>query len=250
MIWKKSKGKCRDCDASIQADWDFCPRCGVSVKEKDDMAPPGWHEERFDGQNENDMAPSRGRDGQDRNDIAPFHEPDEQDVFGLSDIFGQIEKQMQQQMQDMDRMFGQEMFAKPRIIVPKGGSGISISINSSQGGEPKISVKTFGNAKKMEPQIMKELGVRNGGEEKIERPKMTAEPEMTVKNEKGKQVYTIALPDVKDERNIKVNRMPNSIEVRAKAGDKLYFKLFEVQPQLSIAEQKFSNGKLTLVLEK
>lgn len=234
MIWKKSKGRCRDCEASIQGDWAFCPRCGSALKER---------EERDDERD--DITPSQGRDRQ-------F---DEQNIFGMPDIINQIEKQMQEQLQDMDRMFGQEMFTRPRIVIPKGGSGISISIHSGQGGEPKVSIHTFGNAKKMEPQIRKELGVRNGGEEKkvegkIERPKVTAEPEMAVKNEKGKQVCTIALPGVKDERNIKVNRLPNSIEVRAKAGDKLYFKLFEVQPELSIAEQRFTDGKLTLILEK
>ena len=234
MIWKRSKGKCPDCSASMEEDWAFCPRCGSAVREKGDTASSQEPGE----QNENDMVPSQERDGQ--------------NILGVSDIFSQIEKQMQEQFQGMDRMFGETAFSKPKIIIPGGGSGISISIHSGQGGEPKVSVRTFGNAKKLEPQIKNRLkiGPSEENNERHEKPRVTAEPEMKVRTGQGKTIYVIDLPDVKNEQNVRVNRLPNSIEIRAKAGNKLYFKLFEVQPELSIAEQRFSDGKLTLVLEK
>ncbi len=209
MIWKRSRGSCRDCNSPVEEGWAFCPRCGSGLKE---------HEE-------------------------------ERGFGGLGDMFGQIEQQMQRQMQEMDRLFGEGMLERPRIIMPKGGSGISISVNSGPDGKPRVSVNTFGNARKIEPQIKRELGVRNG-ENKEARPKVTAEPEMKVSNERGRTVYTVSLPEVKDGKDVRIKRLPNSIEIRAKAGDKLYFKLFEAQPQLAIAEQRFSGGKLTLVLEK
>lgn len=212
MLWKKGRSRCHECNASTEEDWAFCPRCGSSQKEND-----------------------------------------EEQGFGvIGDIFGQMEKQMQQQMQDMDRLFGETVFAKPKVVMPRGGSGISISINNSQGGAPKVTVHTFGNARKLEPQVRQQLKVGPAAArvEKEDIPRITEEPETEVRTEGKGMVYMINLPDVRKAQDIQVNRLPNSIEVRAKAGGKMYFKLFEAPPNLSIAEKNFSNGKLTLVLKQ
>jgi len=212
MLWKK--GRCRNCNGSVEKEFSYCPNCGNPLKERQE---------------------------------------DQEQGFGvIDDMFGQVERQMQQQMQEMDRMFGQEMFVKPKVIMPRGGSGISISIHSGSGVPPKVTVHTFGGAKRLEPQIRQRMstGPMVSKVEKEEAPRITEEPEMEVRNEGENAVYTVALPEVRRAQDISVKRLPNSVEIRARAGDKLYFKLFEAQPRLSIAEKNFSNGKLTLVMKQ
>ena len=82
---------------------------------------------------------------------------------------------------------------------------------------------------------------------KVARPSVTEEPEMEVKKEGARLVYAIKLPDVAA-KNIQIKRLPNSIEIRAVSGKKLYFKLFEAPQNLAVLDKKFSDGTLTLVL--
>ncbi len=159
--------------------------------------------------------------------------------------FDNIFKQMDSQMTEMDKMFGQS-FKMPKVVMRPGG--MSITIVSGSGQKPKVSVQTFGNAKKMEPQIKEQLGVQAvEGRRTVARPKITEEPEMEMKKDGTNMIYTISLPGV-EKKNIEIRRLPNSIEIRAVAGNKLFFKLFEAPQKLSIMDNKFENGKLTLVL--
>lgn len=72
------------------------------------------------------------------------------------------------------------------------------------------------------------------------------EPMTRVRRFTNKIVYEIELPGVKDEKKIFINKLQNSIEIKAFAKDKAYFKLIPVS--FPIKNWKFSKGKLVIDL--
>jgi len=54
-----------------------------------------------------------------------------------------------------------QLFKIPRIKISSPGvSGISITIHSGTGMKPRIEVKTYGDYKKLEPEIKRRLGIK------------------------------------------------------------------------------------------
>jgi len=166
---------------------------------------------------------------------------------GLESFFGNMEK----------RLFDMEkLFTIPEIKIGKGheSGGVSISIVSGAGIEPKVSIQTSGKFKDLEPEIRKQLGVeRRESKQKQNRPKAvkfekTEEPKMEVKESKNELTYRIKLPGIASLRSVDVKKFPNSVEIRAVAGNKLYFKLFEVPENFEIVEKSFKDGILNLTL--
>jgi len=204
------KKKCRECGEKVSDKWDFCPYCGAPLRERE---------------------------------FEPF------------DIFEDIEKEFRR----IDRMFGFEPL-KFRIKPGIRGGGISITIQSGTGMEPKIEVRTSGEYKKLEPEIKRRLGIKPGVEEvseeeaeeekrKVRVPKVTEEPEAEVKSLGNKQIISIKLPDVKSEKDIEVKKLEQSMEIKAFAGDKAYFKLIPLPANASIVKKEFKNGVLRIEVE-
>jgi len=177
---------------------------------------------------------------------------------------------MRQEMKGMDKMFERdfEVFdLSPFFRKPMKGRGFSIKITRSSGKEPKVSVKTFGDVDKKEvEEEVKGLGFRERlGEPKpkitevkepevvekrvcISGAKTTEEPKTSVRRIGERIVVEIELTDVKDERDIEVKSLENSIEVKAKAGDKAYFKILTKPLQTRVLEKRFKKGILYLEL--
>ena len=167
------------------------------------------------------------------------------------DIFESIEEEFRR----IDKIFGSRFLKFPHISIesPFKTGGISITIRSGTGMEPKINVKTFGEYKKLEPQIKRKLGVKEGvreGEEEIERriraPKVTEEPESEIKREGNREIISIKLPGVKSLNDVEVRKLEQSIEVKAFAGDKAYFKLIPIKPNAQISNEDFKDGILKI----
>src|SRR3989344_2460388 len=129
------------------------------------------------------------------------------------------------------------------------------------GRPPQVNVKTSGEFRQMEPEIKRGLGAAVGApvsararqptlafENKLSKINETAEPETEIKKIDGKVSYTIGLPDVKKVDDIQIKRLPNSVEIRAVSGNKMYFKLFEAPQNLGIVEKSFKDGTLNIVL--
>ena len=208
--------KCRRCGADVRGDWEFCPRCGA----------------RISG-----------------------------DMF--SDMFSRMERELKEMGKMFERDF--EVFdLSPFFRKPLRGRGFSIKITQSSGEKPKVSVKTFGNVNREEiekevrklgfrdrlkgikPKIM-EVGQAKGGAHMSE-AKTTEEPKTCVRRLGDNIVVEVKLPDVKDEGDIEVNSLENSIEVKAMAGDKAYFKILTKPPQTGILRKSFKKGILYLEL--
>lgn len=203
--------KCPKCGARVGRDWNYCSNCGYPLRE------------RYD------------------------------EIFNLEDFARKIEKEFE----DFDRLFKMN-FKIPRIKMPPSESsfsGISITIDSRTGMRPRIVVRTYGDMKKYEPEIKRKLGIdKSEGVEEIkeekeyEVPKVTEEPEAKVNNLGDKFVIEIKLPDVEKEEDIKIQPLEQSLEIRAKAKDKLYFKLLPITGR--IVRKRFDNGKLFIEIEK
>jgi len=205
-----------------------CPNCGKEVKDD-------WS-----------FCPYCGEELEIREKVlAPF-----------GDIFEDIEKEFER----MDKMFGSPFKFSGLKPKPLKGGGISITIRSGTGLEPKVEVKTFGDYKKIEPELKKRFGVKPAieemEEEKEEKPKVerkakvTEEAETEVKNLGNKQIISVKLPDVESEDDIEIKRLEQSMEIKAFAGDKAYFTLVPLPANAAIVKKEFKNGVLRIEVEK
>ena len=211
------KKKCSRCNKEVKEEWEFCPYCGYPLKEK------YRSEETF---------------------------------FEDFEDFDRIVERMEREFEEMFKM---PTFKIPRIKISSPGfSGISITIHSGTGMKPKVEVKTYGDYKKLEPEIKRRLGVNvpieEVDEEEKERgeeykpPKTTEEPEAKVIREGNRTIIEIKLPDVEREEDINVKKLEQSIEIRARAKDKLYFKLLPISGE--IVGKSFKDGVLKIEIER
>jgi HSP20 family molecular chaperone IbpA len=207
------KKKCPACGKKVEKEFSYCPYCGEELKEA---------EEEFE-------------------EFRPFS------------IFEDIDKDIGKELKRVDKMFSKDFFKFPKF---ERGGGISITIQSGTGMEPKVEVKTSGEYKKLEPEIKRRLGVKPAieeVEEEVEKkprriPKVTEEPEAKIEKIGNKQRIEIKLPDVKSEKDIEVKDLEQSIEVKAFAGDKAYFKLLPIVG--TVTKKEFKNGILRIEVEK
>jgi HSP20 family molecular chaperone IbpA len=205
-----------------------CPNCGEKVKED-------WN-----------FCPYCGEELEVREKaLTPF-----------GDIFEDIEKEFER----MDKMFGSPFKLSGFKSKPLRGGGISITIRSGTGMEPKVEIKTSGDYKKIEPELKRRFGVKPAieevEEEKEEKPrverkaKVTEEAETEVKTLGNKQIISVKLPDVESEDDIEIKRLEQSIEIKAFAGDKAYFTLVPLPASAAIVKKEFKNGVLRIEVEK
>jgi len=212
--------KCPRCGKKISRDFIFCPYCGTDIekeKEKKNFGFLGRNDEFVSGLNL-DMP------------------------FGFGKIFNSLLKQIEEQFRELDK----EMEKKPDTKFKSGGISISISTDS---GEPKIKINQFSpkkkpNEKTERKRLRKEMSKLNA--KKLEKlPKK--EPETSVRRLSDKIIYEISLPGVKSLKDITINELENSIEIKAVAKDKVYFKLLPVS--LPIRNYRLRSNKLILELD-
>lgn len=206
------KKKCPHCSRKIKNGWDYCPFCREDLTEKEKP------ETMFD-------------------------------PFGLS-------KNIEKGFERIDKQFNRDFSSMPKPK-PK-GMGISITIHGGSNGKPMIEVRTSGNNRKMEPGIRSNLpgyGIEDAKTQVPERvltriPKTTEEPETRIENMGKRERIHIKLPDVKDEKDIEIRRLEQSVEVKAFSGDKAYFKLIPIPSNSSITEKEFKKGILKIEVER
>ena len=227
----KKKVKC-SCGKKIDASYAFCPHCGSNLKEKQD------------------------RDKQVESMVKEMEEALSMPFF-LKLPFEKLVKQMtgeiEKQFSEFDKnLSNSEDEKNPNPNITQ--SGISINISSSPEGEPVIQVKQLGNnvplaGLKEEKTKDIELPKRNISEREAKRiAKLPRhEPETKVRRLTDKIVYEIMLPGIKDEKEISISKLENSIEIKAFAKDRAYFKLIPLA--LPIKKYYLENGRLILELK-
>ena len=235
MFWKKT---CRRCGKKIEKGFSYCPHCGFSLIDKE-------REQKDYG--------FLGKD----DFIEPFFQEPKL-PFGLNFVFKNLIKEMDKQFRELDKQIGiekKEEFKKltedKDAIMKKGGLSINIS-SSSENGIPVIRVKSFGNIPELreEEKKIKQLAKQPKIEINKEQAKKLAklprqEAESKVRRLSGKVIYEIEIPGVKNLKDVFVNELENSIEIKAFSKDKAYFKFLPVALPLL----KYALKKEKLILE-
>jgi HSP20 family molecular chaperone IbpA len=170
------------------------------------------------------------------------------DGFGGFGLFEGIDKEFQR----IDKIFEPNVFKVQSR--PARGGGISITINSVSG-KPKVEVRTSGDYRKVEPQIKRRLKVAPSQHEDYEESngpvrtaKTTEEPEVRVEKVGDGQIISMRLPGVK-EKDLEVRRLEQSLEIKAFAGDKAFFKLIPIKHDANISS-RFKEGLLRIEIGK
>lgn len=243
MFGKKNKKiKCARCGKKIEKKFDYCPYCGYNPKQK---AAVGEFKD-FSREIEKAMK-------------MPFLVK-----FPFRHIVKQLEKQIDAQMREYDKNLDKKEFNKidmnkidmkkmPRV------SGISISVSGGDG-EPIIRVRNMGNGNgnrdgKIIPinkisKVQKGIGSLPSKLSKSKAEKFSklpkSEPETKVRRLTDKIVYEINLPGVKTIKDVIINKLENSIEIKAFSKDKAYFKLIPIS--LPLKKYRLEQEKLILEL--
>lgn len=245
MFWKKT---CNKCGKKVERGFSYCPHCGYSIDKEKEERDYG-----FLGKGD---------------DIDIFRNSLNNEIklpLGFNMVFKKLIKGMDKQFRELDKELGKEKIEKikPRENFLRSG-GISINISSGEGA-PLIKVKSFGDIpefREMAAQIKPSYKPSYEEEEKDRKTKIKQpiseekakelaklprqEAESKVRRLSGKVIYEIELPGVKNIKDVIVNQLENSIEVKAFAKDKAYFKFLPVS--LPLLKYKLEDSKLILEL--
>ncbi len=212
---------CFECNSKVDLHWDFCPKCGTGIKSRDPFS---------------DIFETFGKE--------------------IADMNKMLERQIE--AMDITPMFGAK---KSKPFAQSGG--FTISIVSGGNNPPEISVRTFGDVD--EKKIRKQVSQMVGGEEsfveqaygdgqekpkasdpKIKKHEVTEEPKTKI-SKIGKTVLVeMEIPGVQKEKDIEINDLESSVEVKAMSGKKAFFKIIKKPENNAIISKKFDNGKLSL----
>ena len=214
--------KCQNCGAEVDRKWKFCPKCGAPVK---------------------------------RRSIFDLFS---RDIFSVN---RQI-KQMEREMSELERSF-ETLDISPMLRKSAKARGFTIRIERRNREKPEVSVETFGDVDKnrLEKEIREQLGENapvtlSPVEKKEHRPSglpksrpipgETSEPKTEIRRVDSKVIVDMDVPGVKDEDDIEINELEESVEVRAYAGNRAYFKIITKPPEFSLSSKSLSNEKLHL----
>jgi hypothetical protein len=218
--------KCTRCGRKMPKEYYFCPYCGNDFRFEKSLN----RERDFGLLGKDDI-------------ISDFPDFRISMPFGFNGLFKSLLKEVDKQFREMDK----EMATEENInkIKKQGGNGISISISTSSGKRPEIKVKRFGQPE--EQKGKQEVAIKNLITEQEARklsrlPKKEAETK--VRRLSNKLIYELDLPGVQDIKDVIINKLESSIEIKAFAKDKAYFKLLPVK--LTILDYKLEDGKLIL----
>lgn len=225
-----SNMRCPNCGKDIEKGWNYCPNCGARFR---------------------------------------------RDFF--SSLFDRMFSRMDRELGEMNRLMEKNIealdispfFRQMEEMKPR-GSGFSIRIRGIGGSPPRVSVRTFGDVDrgKVREQIKRQLGTlgfereekpigyvkKPLGMERIKQlqesltgePKSVEEPRTDVKRLGNRVVVDLEMPGVKSLDDINIRELESSLEVKATAGDKAYFKILTKPGQFRLTNRSFSRGVLHL----
>ncbi len=218
------KKKCKNCGEKINESYNFCPYCRTPIRDffKDDKE---W-----------------GILG--RNDFMS-HE-DVRLPMGFNNLFNTLLKNLNKKFNEFEDM--EDESKKSRV--KKGGIGISIHTSGNK--PPKIKVRSFGNLpefKEEEKQVkkkVKSLKLPVSDSKKFAGlPKK--EPATNIRRFSDKIIYEINMPGVKSIKDVSIIQLENSIEIKALAKNKVYYKIIPIN--LPVRNYNLLKEKLILEIE-
>lgn len=213
--------RCGNCDSNMDKKWRYCPACGQE-QERDAF----------------------------------------EDIFDFGGFF----RRMNKEFQDFERTSNvaekeMEIFNLVPEMKKSRVGGFSISITRQGDGQPKVSVRTFGDFDKKD--VEKSLKITAGGNDvKFDRvkegiaqpgaqartrsmPKTTEEPKTQIKRAGDRITVEIELPGV-SEKKIEIKKLTESVEIKAVSKGKAFFKILTFPQGFELSRKEFKDGKLRM----
>ena len=214
MFWNK----CSRCDSKIKKDFEFCPNCGNNLKSKFDREDYGYL-----GKNDfvEDTLSSNFNDS--------FMDK------MLNSAMKLLEKQM--------RSFQDEVSKNPKP------SRDNFPPNN-------LNIQFFVNGKKVFPEKRNQMQSKNfiSSNQQLFNEKLKKfsnlpkkEPSSKLRRLSGKLIYELLVPGVNSIEDVLINKLENSIEIRALSNNKIYSKNLNLN--LPIISYDLTKGLLTLELQ-
>lgn len=209
MFKKKS---CAKCGNKISSKYDFCPYCGNQLKNKrGDLGMLG----KIDTINE--------------------FEGFSNSLFGggmLGKMMGRTIKMLEKELQNEFKNQNNTPKTNFELII----NGKRINPKDIKVSQPKQIIK---KSRKVLPNISRESLKKISSLPK-------AEPLTNMRRFADKVIYEIKIPGVKSIDDVSIIQFENSIEIKALAKDKVYFKIIPLN--LPVTDYNLSKGKLVLEL--
>ena len=205
------KRKCKNCNRKIDDSYDFCPHCGQSTNNSLDWGILG----KTDTINELNQFPD-------------------------SMLGGMLGKMLGRTMKMLEKEIQREM--KTQNHGPR--TNFELIINGKRVDPKNIRVAQQPIQRKIPKQkILPSLSSESS--KKISKlPKK--EPLTNIRRFADKVIYELKMPSVHSLQDISIIKLENSIEIKALANKKAYFKIIPIS--LPIINYKFSDEKLVLEL--
>lgn len=215
------KKKCPKCRNSIGKEYDFCPYCGSSFRsprEREDFGIIG------------------------RNDIIESEFFNQPTTF-VEKILGRTMKMLEKQMKAMSEEIISDTKKTEKTNFPYPNNlHVQFFVNGKRvfTNQPSSEQKTPEKTKKIKAAKMSEETAKRFAE----LPRKEAKSKM--KRISNKLIYELEVPGVNDLDDVFINRLENSIEVKALGKDKIYSKILNVN--LPLIRYGLNNGNLILEL--
>lgn len=249
-MWPGIGMKCPRCRKDTEKGWEYCSSCGFRLKSNDFF--------RFD-----DMFKRVNKQMEQMNRM--FEK--DLEVFDLSPVFRELrERPVERKTKGFRITMSSGTGREPKVSVQTFGDNkdemrkdILEQLNDEKG--MQIPMKRAAPEER-ERRRFRFPGLTRPAERPAERPAQrflekdenkesrvptkTEEPKTSVKRLGSKVVVDIEMPGVRSEDRIDVRELENSIEVKALAGDRAYFKILTKPSQFRLSGKRFDKGRLHL----
>jgi len=214
------KKRCPKCEKKIEKSYDFCPYCGRNLKSR-------YDEEDYGFLGKNDFI------NKDTNSML--------NIGGsfLDKMINNAMKMIEKQMQEIPNSFEQNIKRAPSKM--PSNMRIRFMVNGRE-----IPIVQADEPQKQQIQNPKKINLSE--EQKKQLAKLPRkEPKTTMKRLSGKLVYELAVPGVNNIQDIIINKLENSIEIKAISKNKVYSKNLNVN--LPISRYSLDNENIILELK-
>lgn len=241
--------KCPNCGKKTGKDFEFCPYCGFELAGRgegllDEIEEADGSEALALGDIESltkELGKSMGFDFIDK--------------FPFNQIVKKLSKDIEKQFKDIDRGIAAKKIRGREETVQHDGAEIKkttfpggFSIQIKMGGPEHMPLEAFTASKQLKKPAQQTRQRKTNKKEQerlLNLPRK--EPEAKVRRLTDKIIYEIYLPGVESIKDVMVNKLENSIEIKAISKDRAYFKLIPIS--LPIEKYYLKEGRLVLELK-
>ena len=172
--------------------------------------------------------------------------------FGFNRIFNSLVKELDKQFKELDKEIEKDQGANKKVK----RNGISINISSFGDNPPEIKIKSFGDVPMINENIqnrlvkpVQQIQTQKISDDDAKRLSFLPREEAnaTVRRLSNKLIYEIDVPGVKSIKDIFINELENSIEIKAIGKDRAYLKLIPLK--FPIKKYSLKDDKLVLELD-